>query len=708
MLSNLRIGKKLLIGFGLLTLLLVAVGLTGVYYLWQANHYSDEMGRQKDIETDAQIVNGYVYQARFYAMRGLYAKDVQEDEKKTVENSYRDFLDDEIEKVRVDLAAAIDRILSRLDIKNNEEDASDAKLCEAIKNEHFPAYAKLTTDWADEQDKVLKSAKERVAIANKVQEAVKQVIATTDANIDNEQRVIQVDGEDKEFTAKRLAIRQKEMGEVLELIELCRRLTREQVAITESARLHKANQDVNEAFAKTKKKLEDLVKSYKTKSNAEETQNALDHLKEWETEVLQYEKYVERQHGLFDQFGDAARHIVDNLTTVLENANKNAISAEKSMNSMIQTASTIIFTVISLAVVLAIAAGIIVATNITKGIASAVSAMNLVAHEGDLSFDIPQVDLDRKDEVGDLAMSVDAILKQFRNVESLATKLAEGDWREQVKVRGEKDAMNINLASMLDQVNSALGEINENVKQVSTGAGEVSSASQTLSSGAQESAASLEEITASMSEISSQTKQNASSATEARDLAQKATQAATEGQEAMQEMTSAMERITKNSDEIQRVVKVIDDIAFQTNLLALNAAVEAARAGVHGKGFAVVAEEVRNLAARSAKAAKETTDLISKSGQEISNGDKVASQTSEVLDSIVEQIKKTTDLVAGIAVASNEQAQGVAQVTVGLQQIDQVTQQNTAAAEESASAANEMSGMASNLQSMVAKFKLRS
>jgi len=274
-------------------------------------------------------------------------------------------------------------------------------------------------------------------------------------------------------------------------------------------------------------------------------------------------------------------------------------------------------------------------------------------------------------------------------------------------VRSDKDTMNINLNKMLDQVNQALGEIDESVKQVATGSGEVSSAAQSLSNGAQESAASLEEITASMSEISSQTKSNAEGAAQARNLAQKASKAAGEGQEAMKDMTTAMERITQNSNEIQRVIKVIDDIAFQTNLLALNAAVEAARAGQHGKGFAVVAEEVRNLASRSAKAARETSDLIAKSGQEIEKGGEVATHTAEVLNTIVDQIKQTTELVAGIAVASNEQAHGVEQITVGLQQIDAVTQQNTAAAEQSASAANEMSSMAANLQRLVARFRLR-
>ena len=330
------------------------------------------------------------------------------------------------------------------------------------------------------------------------------------------------------------------------------------------------------------------------------------------------------------------------------------------------------------------------------------------------------------------------LAKNFHNIHDIIVqKLARGDWSTRFDCSIDETVKNIAakvssrsdeigeqwkailtleetytevgdaLNQVISHVSTTLNEINVSASLIVTRATESVEVSQSLSSGSQESAASLEQISASMSEINSQTKANAESAANASGLAKKTSHAATDGQEAMERLNGAMAQITKNSNEIQRVIRVIDDIAFQTNLLALNAAVEAARAGQHGKGFAVVAEEVRNLASRSAKAAHETSELIVESGKEIEQGGQIATHTAETLNMIVEQIKQTTDLVASIAVASNEQAQGVGQVTIGLQQIDTVTQQNTTSAEESASASNEISVMATTLQRLVAQFKLR-
>lgn len=228
-----------------------------------------------------------------------------------------------------------------------------------------------------------------------------------------------------------------------------------------------------------------------------------------------------------------------------------------------------------------------------------------------------------------------------------------------------------------------------------------------LSQGATEQASSIEELTASVEQISVQTRENAQNAENAKDMTTETYSFAVQGNEQMTDMLEAMKDINESSSNISKIIKVIDDIAFQTNILALNAAVEAARAGQHGKGFAVVAEEVRNLAARSANAAKETTVMIEGSIEKVEGGTKIANETSQALTKIVEGVSKATELVAQIAVASNEQALGIEQVNQGLVQISDVVQTTSATAEETAAASEELSGQSDMLKSQVATFKLK-
>jgi methyl-accepting chemotaxis protein len=245
--------------------------------------------------------------------------------------------------------------------------------------------------------------------------------------------------------------------------------------------------------------------------------------------------------------------------------------------------------------------------------------------------------------------------------------------------------------------------LSDGADQVSSASSQVSAASQSLAEGATEQAAGLEQTSSSLEEMSSMTRQNADNAQQANRLAGDARKAAENGTAAVGKMTTAIDDIHKSSNETAKIVKVIDEIAFQTNLLALNAAVEAARAGEAGKGFAVVAEEVRNLAQRSAEAAKNTSSMIEQSVNNAKAGVVISAEVSKVLGEIATGVTKTSDLVNEIAAASQEQAQGVDQINKAVSQMDKVTQQNAAAAEESASASEELNAQAGSMKEVVSE-----
>ena len=209
-----------------------------------------------------------------------------------------------------------------------------------------------------------------------------------------------------------------------------------------------------------------------------------------------------------------------------------------------------------------------------------------------------------------------------------------------------------------------------------------------------------------MSEVGSRANASNDNASQAAQLTTQTMEVANRGNAQMKEMLSSMDKINNSSADISKIIKVIDEIAFQTNLLALNAAVEAARAGKYGKGFAVVAEEVRNLAARSAEAAKNTTDLIENSVKEVDSGVSNAGKTAEVLTEINESITKVNDLVGEIAAASQEQSTATDEINKSLTQVNEVVQANSSISEEAASASEELSGQAMELQALMGRFKL--
>ncbi|AFA48674.1 methyl-accepting chemotaxis protein [Acetobacterium woodii] len=334
-------------------------------------------------------------------------------------------------------------------------------------------------------------------------------------------------------------------------------------------------------------------------------------------------------------------------------------------NTAIANSSTVMTIIlIIIGMIISILLGVFISTTIKNPINKMVTASKRMA-DGDLDVDI---DIHTKDEMGLLA-----------------------------------DAFN----RMATNINEVMVNINEATEQVAAGSRQVSDSSISLSQGATEQASSIEELTASIEEIASQTRLNAEHAEQANQLAANTKENANQGNDRMNQMLGSMEDISESSNNISKIIKVIDEIAFQTNILALNAAVEAAKAGQNGKGFAVVAVEVRNLAARSASAAKETTALIEGSIKKVEGGTKIAKETATALVQIVDSIEKVYTLINNISLASNEQAVGVDQINQGVNQIANVVQSTSATSQETAAASEELASQAEMLKEQVSRFKLK-
>ena len=288
------------------------------------------------------------------------------------------------------------------------------------------------------------------------------------------------------------------------------------------------------------------------------------------------------------------------------------------------------------------------------------------------------------------------------------TKLEQGDLTDQLTMvcEGELGQIKVSLNSAISNLKISMTTVREAAESVETGAEEITKGNEDLSARTSEQAASLEETSSAMEEMTATVKQNADNARQANQLAVAARDVAAKGGAVTTKAVEAMSEINKSSTKIADIITVIDEIAFQTNLLALNAAVEAARAGEHGRGFAVVAAEVRNLAQRSATAAKEIKGLIKESLQRVTDGSELVNHSGKTLQEIVTSVKRVTDIIAEITAASQEQASGIDQVNTSIMHMDQTTQQNAALVEETTAASQSMRAQAQALMKQVKSFKI--
>lgn len=402
--------------------------------------------------------------------------------------------------------------------------------------------------------------------------------------------------------------------------------------------------------------------------------------------------------------------ILENLTTELGeaiNTRYNNAQSTKTFNIVI------IITVVVVAAVLVVVLTVILTKAIVPPITQIVDSMNLIAN-GLLKEADGTITYHSKDEIGVLAHAARKVIRFFQNVlpsiSDVCRNYGNGNFNctceNYESYVGETSEIRDSLMYIRDNLSAALANVDQASNQLLSGAGEVASGAQSLAQGATQQASSIQELSETITSISDAIKENSENAAEA---SEKANVAGTEVQEVntmMSELVSAMHEISEFSGETKKIVKTIEDIAFQTNILSLNAAIEAARAGAAGKGFAVVAEEVRNLAGKSAEAAKNTTRIIESTVNSIVSGNQLCAEVAEKMNKVGETAGKVTVINNKIADSSKKAADSIVKVTIGVDQISNVVQTNSATSEQSAAASEELSNQANMLKELVKKFSL--
>lgn len=458
----------------------------------------------------------------------------------------------------------------------------------------------------------------------------------------------------------------------------------------------------------------DLLRSNFTGDQAlvddlEAKSSALTKERETVMELINAGEYEKASQQTLESFYAAFQDCADSSKTVYDASMERADFFHE--ESVLTKNIALVIVIVIAAAILIITAGL--ASFLTKMLTRPIIEIESVAQRvtnGELDV---TVTYDSEDELGSLAESMRTMTKRISDYMDKITKaleqLAAGDLNvaRQEEFLGDFHPVQLAVRQMVMSLNDTLTKINQSADQVAIGASQMAENAQSLAEGAADQAGAVEELTVTAEDVSNISENSTKAAENAYESVREAQENAAKSQTDLEELTRAMERINSTSQEIQNIIGAIEDIASQTNLLSLNASIEAARAGEAGKGFAVVADQIGKLAYDSAKSAISTRELISKSLEEIENGNQITEKTVEVIHKILSNMQEFAGAAKNASVTSKTQSDMLKQIMQGLEQISSVVQGNSAAAQESSAVSEELSAQSEGLKSQVSNFKLR-
>ncbi|MDR0975241.1 MAG: methyl-accepting chemotaxis protein [Ruminococcus sp.] len=685
--KNLKIGKKLLVGFGVPVALTVVIMLLVILTNSMSIKNINLVAEQTDIWNYGQIIKSDFDSARIQANAAYY--NYSDD----AYNSVKEYLADADTTVHeaLDYIAAHPEMTEFTDDTQNAESAIETYLSEfenmvtALKSADA-AYEQAVTTGGDLSSNI------DLVLDMQIELATDDFTAMANGGtVDYNRRIDNI----------------KQATDVTSLITTARVLARGAISdytVDAGQQAIKASNDALDAL----NAYHDRISDAENLEVVEKVQAA-------------FESYIKAIND-FIAAQDASSKAVANFSAAATDAS-GYIATLQDQNDIVNetiasTRNLAVFALVLVTsiVVVSLIITIIIARKVTKSITAPISFVTYILGEigtkgrttfTDEEFKITREYASAKDEPGECAANLERLANALNGIAGLLSTVAGGDLTARHTPLSDDDVISKSIVTMLDNLNDMFGEINGASNQVTLGASQISDASQSLAEGSTEQAATVEELSASIADVAEKTKANASRAMDASELSVEIKGNAETGSHQMTEMTAAVNEINAASQDISKVIKVIDDIAFQTNILALNAAVEAARAGEAGKGFAVVADEVRNLASKSAAAAKETGQLIENAMRKSEQGAQIAEQTAVSLTDIVNGINRSAELISEIAQSSEDQSRAISQINEGISQVSEVVQKNSATAEECAASAEELNAQSAILADSVSKFTLR-